>query len=109
MQNGMRQAYWAAHKDAAEGRKMSDDDYEEMISPAHMQHCTDLLRQTLMCQPDLTIELKDELGGVEGFGTDHRCKDWTQLMYWTAEWETYGQTEPWHPSEHGHVHGSHAH
>ncbi|KAI1092133.1 S-adenosyl-L-methionine-dependent methyltransferase [Rostrohypoxylon terebratum] len=39
-------------------------------SLSHIRHCIDLLRQSLMCNADLTIELKDEeLGGVTGFGT----------------------------------------
>ena len=72
-------------------------------SPAHIRHCIDLLRQALMCQPDTTVELKnEELGGVTGFGTEHRCKDWTQLMQWTSMWEDYDQDE--HPSEEKHIH-----
>ena len=45
-----------------------------------------------MCEPDTTIEIKnEEMGGVTGFGTEHQCKDWTQLMQWTKDWETYMQ------------------
>lgn len=45
-----------------------------------------------MCQPDTTIEAKDdEKGGVTGFGTEHQCRDWDQLVRWTTEWQTYGQ------------------
>jgi hypothetical protein len=72
-----------------------------------MSHCIDLLRQSLMCQPDLTVEVKDELGGVTGFGTVHQCKDWGQFMGWMEEWETYGQTEPYVASEHHHQHEHH--
>lgn len=57
-----------------------------MISPAHIRHCIDLLRQTLMCNPDTTVEEKDEeVGGVHGFGVQHRCKQWDELIDWTAE------------------------
>ncbi|KAI1203724.1 S-adenosyl-L-methionine-dependent methyltransferase [Nemania serpens] len=39
-------------------------------SLGHIRHCIDLLRQSLMCNADLTVELKnEELGGVTGFGT----------------------------------------
>lgn len=63
-----------------------------MSSPAHIRHCIDLLRQTLMCQPDTTVEVKDEaVGGVKGFGTEHQCKDWNQLVLWTTQWEKYEQ------------------
>ena len=52
-----------------------------MSSPAHIRHYIDLLRHSLMCQPDTTVEVKDEaIGSVKGFGTEHRCKDWDRLM-----------------------------
>ena len=55
-----------------------------------MRHCIDLLRQSLMCQPDTTIEVVNKtLGGVTGFGTEHRCRDWRQLVEWTSQWEGY--------------------
>ncbi|KIW86203.1 hypothetical protein Z517_01598 [Fonsecaea pedrosoi CBS 271.37] len=97
--NGIRQAYWFTHAVATGAATLSasadgpDADMSEMISPRHISHCVDLLRQALMCQPDLTVEVKDERGGVTGFGTVHQCKDWAQLMAWMAEWETYGQTD----------------
>ncbi len=47
-----------------------------------------------MCQPDTTIEVKDEsVGGVTGFGTRHSCRDWEQLLAWTTEWQTFDQKE----------------
>lgn len=61
-----------------------------MGSPHHVGHCIDLIRQSLMCQPDMTIEVKDEkLGGVTGFGTRHVCRAWDRLVAWTSAWETY--------------------
>lgn len=57
---------------------------------AHVRHCIDLLRNSIMCRPDLTIEIKNEkLGGVTGFGTEHQCKDWAQLLSWVSGWEDY--------------------
>ena len=41
-----------------------------------------------MCRPDLTVEVKnEELGGVTGFGTEHECIDWKQLLDWMSQWE----------------------
>jgi len=55
-------------------------------SPAHIRHCIDLIRQSLMCYSDTTIEEKDELiNGVRGFGTLHQCRDWRGLVKWTEE------------------------
>ena len=63
-----------------------------MIDPAHIRHCIDLIRHRLMCQPDITVEVKDlELGGVTGFGTKHQCKDWEELMRWTTKWQSWEQ------------------
>lgn len=57
-------------------------------SLGHIRHCIDLLRQSLMCNADLTVELKDaQLGGVTGFGTQHRCTDWQGLLNWIQPWE----------------------
>ncbi|KIY03958.1 uncharacterized protein Z520_00650 [Fonsecaea multimorphosa CBS 102226] len=105
--NGIRQAYWFTHDAMVTGRRLSDAEFPDMISSRHISHCIDLLRQALMCQPDLTVEVKDERGGVTGFGTVHQCKDWQQLMGWMAEWESYGQTEPYDPGKHNH-HGHHS-
>ena len=76
-----------------------------MASPPHIRHCIDLLRQTLMCRPDLTIEVKDEeIGGVKGFGTQHQCYDWEQLVQWTRSWQDWGKDDV-EGYAHGHVHG----
>ena len=60
-----------------------------------------------MCQPDLTVELKEEeLGGVRGFGTEHQCRNWDELIAWTSKWETYKQ-DPSSKGKHKMSHGSH--
>lgn len=41
-----------------------------------------------MCQTDTTIEVKDkDLGGVTGFSTEHRCRNWDQLIDWVTNCE----------------------
>lgn len=71
-------------------------------SLGHIRHCTDLLRQSLMCNADLTIELKnEELGGVTGFGTVHRCVDWPGLLEWIRPYE--GTNASPIPQEHDHT------
>lgn len=72
----------ATNHQAASRRALQDH------SLGHIRHCIDLLRQSLMCNADLTVELKDEqLGGVTGFGTVHRCVDWSELLDWMPTWE----------------------
>ncbi|KAL3467935.1 hypothetical protein BJX64DRAFT_282824 [Aspergillus heterothallicus] len=59
--------------------------------PVHVRHCIELLRQALMCNADLTVEVKNEsLGGVTGFGTEHQCLSWADLSEWISEWQEYG-------------------
>lgn len=104
IQDGIRKGYWAIHAAATEGHKIADEDLPFMSSPPHIRHCIDLIRQSLMCQPDLTVELKEEeLGGVRGFGTEHQCRDWDSLLGWVSRWEAYNQD----PSSGGKHEGSH--
>jgi len=56
-------------------------------SPAHVRHCTDLIRQSLMCAADRTLEVKDDKGGVSGFGTVHKCYDYEELVNKVARWQ----------------------
>lgn len=105
-QNGIRQGYWEVYKAALDGRKMEEEEFSFMSSPPHIRHCIDLLRQSLMCQPDTTIEVKDDkLGGVTGFGTRHQCWDWKQLIGWTSKWQWYD----YHPKSDGEQIPNHQH
>lgn len=52
----------------------------------HIGHCFDLLRQSLMCKADLTVEVGNLTeGGVTGFGTEHQCVNWEELMGWMKQ------------------------
>ena len=49
-------------------------------------HFSSLIRQSLMCHADTTIEVKDhDIGGVRGFGILHQCRDWFGLVKWTED------------------------
>jgi hypothetical protein len=98
-QNGIRQGYWALFNAATRARTdpLNVDEMNPMASPPHIRHCIDLLRQSLMCNPDLTIEVKnDTVGGVTGFGTMHSCQDWNQLTGWVSQWEGFNHTADHH-------------
>lgn len=94
-QKGLRDQYWALHSLVDQGCHTQPEIRSLNISPlSHIRHCIDLLRNSIMCTPDLTVETKNkELGGVTGFGTEHECKDWGQLLSWVSEWENH------HPAE----------
>lgn len=66
---------------------MSDEEFTVMTSPSHVRHCVDLLRQSLMCSADRTLEVKDDKGGVSGFGTVHHCYDYEELLYTVEKWQ----------------------
>jgi hypothetical protein len=94
---------------ATSGNTINETEVPMMASPPHIRHCIDLLRQTLMCHPDLTIEEKDEeLGGVRGFGTVHQCSDWGQLVSWTRKWQDFGE-DGGRNFEHDNKHKEHHH
>ncbi|KAM0802769.1 hypothetical protein BDR22DRAFT_93856 [Usnea florida] len=94
----IREAYWtlydgrvAAH-DGAPAVVFDPDSLPFHSTPPHVGHCVDLIRNALVCRPDTTLEFKDkELGGVTGFGTEHVCVDWNQLVEWVSQWENYGK------------------
>jgi len=95
--HAIREAYYEAIHAANEGRPAIPEEMDSHIAPRHIRHCIDLIRQSLMCNADTTIEVKDyETGGVRGFGTEHQCKDWFGLVRWTEETQkTYGmKNEP---------------
>lgn len=87
--DGIRHAYWTLLDAATNGETIEESSAPHHVRPNHVKHCIELLRNTITCQPDLTLEVvNDKLGGVTGFGTVHECVDWNQLVSWTSEWET---------------------
>ena len=106
--NSIRMGYWALYDAAISDQVLNETDIEMDASPAHMRHCIDMLRQAIMCSPDLTVEKKDhELGGVNGFGITHQCYDWKQLVHWVKGWDNEGVQEGVkiaHQTSHGYGH-----
>ena len=51
-----------------------------MTRPAHVRHCIDYLRQSLMCHADTNLEpIIEELGGATGFGSEHKCRNFEKI------------------------------
>ncbi|KAI0199448.1 hypothetical protein F4808DRAFT_432518 [Astrocystis sublimbata] len=83
--NGLRRGYSANQLAASRGEKLIDESLPADIRASHMRHCIDLIRQSLMCSGDVTLEVVDaDIGGVHGFGTEHVCVDWEELKQWTS-------------------------
>lgn len=113
--DGLRHGYYILYDALLHGQALNMSDLPFHASPEHAQHCLDLLRQNIMCQPDLTVEVVDEdIGGVTGFGTEHQCRDWSQLLSWMSHWEGWQHVPKHnhtdmesggHKGVHGHGHG----
>ena len=92
LKNAIRKGYLLVHEAAVEGSKVVDEELPMDKSPMRVRHCIDLLRQSLMCQADTTVEVKDEeVGGVHGFGIEHQYREWKELVAWTAEQQGRGR------------------
>ena len=49
----------------------------------HVQHCIELIRHALTCQPDLTLEhAEGPSSGVTGLRAVHECRSWDDLVRW---------------------------
>jgi hypothetical protein len=59
----------------------------------HVNHCLTFLKETILCNADLTLEVADayrpvspgstkKQHGVSGMGMVHRCHDWTKVRDW---------------------------
>ncbi|KJZ79189.1 hypothetical protein HIM_01340 [Hirsutella minnesotensis 3608] len=56
------------------------------VGSAHMRHCFDYLRQSLMCASDVSLEPVDaKLGGVTGWGNVRVCRDYDQVRAWAEK------------------------
>jgi hypothetical protein len=59
------------------------------LSTDHMQHCFDLLRQSLMCNSDTTLQpYSQKFGGVIPWGYPRICKDYAQIKEFAEEYRT---------------------
>ncbi|KAK2042700.1 hypothetical protein LZ31DRAFT_623228 [Colletotrichum somersetense] len=78
-----------SHAGGGGGREAKHEhDHNHAQNMYHIGHCFDLVRQSILCRPDLTVEVGDPaIGGVTGFGTEHQCVDWQQLMDWMRDHE----------------------
>ena len=58
-----------------------------MTRPAHVRHCIDYLRQSLMCHADTNLEpIIEELGGATGFGSEHKCRNFEKIKGWVTKY-----------------------
>ncbi|KAL2067815.1 hypothetical protein VTL71DRAFT_15911 [Oculimacula yallundae] len=72
--DGIRQNYWHLYRTLQTDAEDHQDQAKMHISHAHVRHCIDLLRQTLMCNADTTLETKrlESFNKSRGAETDQR-------------------------------------
>ncbi|KAF2010635.1 hypothetical protein BU24DRAFT_378783 [Aaosphaeria arxii CBS 175.79] len=85
--NLLRQSsHWAYGHYKAEGKGVFGHDDEGVRQ--HVNHCTDILRQQLMCQPDTGVFgqywVKSEEQLFVDFNTKHKCKNFWELKDWAV-------------------------
>lgn len=60
----------------------------DQVSPAHLMHCFDYLRQTIMCFGDTTLEWipapPNDIGS-SGWGFEHTCRDFDVISRWAED------------------------
>ncbi|THC96955.1 hypothetical protein EYZ11_003563 [Aspergillus tanneri] len=60
----------------------------------HLDHCLDMLRQKLMCDPDLGmvtyVWAKGWKQPFPDFSTMHKCRDYTKVLEWARENYVHG-------------------
>lgn len=78
----------------------------EMVPQIHVSRCVELLRQTLMCATDRTVEAMNKHGKVTGFGTTHKCANYGALVSRIETWhkENEDSMVPPEASYHDHSH-----
>ncbi|KAI1351456.1 hypothetical protein F5Y01DRAFT_282397 [Xylaria sp. FL0043] len=74
----IRSGYWSA---------MDGVEPSHHAKPSHLRHCFDYLRQSVMCSADTNLEpVIEGRGGVNGFGSDRKCRDFGRLSAWADKW-----------------------
>jgi hypothetical protein len=68
------------YKAAKNGTVIVGEDMPPMLNQTYVNHCVELLRLSLKCQLDLTLEIVSKTGGVKGFGVEHQCYNWEMLL-----------------------------
>ncbi|EGD95848.1 hypothetical protein TESG_03312 [Trichophyton tonsurans CBS 112818] len=57
-----------------------------LVSPSHMGHCADYLRQAIMCAADTNLEQIDKNGNSDGWNMIRTCRDFDGVHSWSSSW-----------------------
>ncbi|KAF8888844.1 hypothetical protein BD779DRAFT_1672162 [Infundibulicybe gibba] len=94
--NSLRKAIIHGGEGHGHGERGAGEKREQV---PHVHHCLNYLRQTILCNADLTLEPEIVLGSQdvgEGLGVTHVCKDWSALHHFIdrnyEEWKNVSAT-----------------
>ncbi|KAL7621382.1 hypothetical protein AAE478_008704 [Parahypoxylon ruwenzoriense] len=84
MQYTMRESFFTLYQMSANEVVHSADETKHMLK--HGRHCFEYIRQSLMCNPDLTLEpVKLEEGQLKTWGVERQCRNFRELSEWARE------------------------
>ncbi|KAL2827693.1 hypothetical protein BJY01DRAFT_228955 [Aspergillus pseudoustus] len=73
--------------DAHDNPDLNSTGTDTQMEPAHVRHCFDYLRQTIMCAADTNIEaLEPNTRGTDGWGQHRVCRDYQTVFDWAEKW-----------------------
>lgn len=79
----------ATHREYYDKHEGSFAGAPENIVQGHLQHCVEMLRQTLMCHGDISLLTYNWVEGRSmphpNFNTVHTCKKWDTLIQWNMQ------------------------
>ena len=91
--NFLRQS---THMEYYRSRVISFQDEPETVR-THIDHCIEMLRQSIMCQSDLGVLTYNWVEVQENpwpnFNTQHQCRDFEKVLQWGKETEAMGFDE----------------
>ncbi|KAI9733818.1 MAG: hypothetical protein M1818_007085 [Claussenomyces sp. TS43310] len=72
--------------------------YKSTVSPIdHADHCIESLRQSVMCNPDLSVLTFNWLPDIQGpwpeFESEHQCANWEKIDAWAGQ-RAFNMSEP---------------
>ncbi|KAJ7127869.1 hypothetical protein C8R44DRAFT_100121 [Mycena epipterygia] len=86
--NGIRFAYVASRDGLFKTEKMRAESF------GHVNHCFDVLRQSLMCKADTTLV---PVGASNETSVTRRCRDWTQVRDFVGSNHEFWRDVPYTP------------
>jgi hypothetical protein len=84
IQYTLRESFFAFHNMSVSPEELDHDTAAKMLK--HGRHCIEYIRQTLICNPDLTLEpVEGETGHLKIWGIQRQCHNFDELSGWAQD------------------------